>query len=219
MQFVDFKNTHAMLMATVDRYRDQPAYRWFTAPGQTESVTWGEFYNQVRQVAKSLMALGVEPGDKVNIISYSCYRWVLTDMGITSAGAATVGIYQSNLPKDCQYIIDHSDAVVVFAEDNQQMDKLFEIRPQIPDVRKVILFSGDAPDDDWVISYEDFLALGQDVSDKDFDQRAQADNAPGSRRNCIHVGHDRRSQGRCADARQHHLHGPVGQGQHPNRGG
>ena len=174
MQFVDFKNTHAMLMATVDRYRDQSAYRWFTAPGQTESVTWGEFYNQVRQVAKSLMALGVEPGDKVNIISYSCYRWVLTDMGITSAGAATVGIYQSNLPKDCQYIIDHSDAVVVFAEDNQQMDKLFEIRPQIPDVRKVILFSGDAPDDDWVISYEDFLALGQDVSDKDFDQRAQA---------------------------------------------
>jgi long-chain acyl-CoA synthetase len=95
-------------------------------------------------------------------------------MGIMSAGAATVGIYQSNLPKDCQYIIDHSDAVVVFAEDNQQMDKLFEIRSQIPDVRKVILFSGDAPDDDWVISYEDFLALGQDVSDKDFDQRAQA---------------------------------------------
>ncbi|MBC2734527.1 MAG: long-chain fatty acid--CoA ligase [Desulfobacteraceae bacterium] len=174
MQFVDFKNTHAMLMATVDRYRDQPAYRWFTAPGQTESVTWGEFYNQVGQVAKSLMTLGVEPGDKVNIISYSCYRWVLTDMGIMSAGAATVGIYQSNLPKDCQYIIDHSDAVVVFAEDNQQMDKLFEIRAQIPDVRKVILFSGDAPDDDWVISYEDFLALGQDVSDKDFDQRAQA---------------------------------------------
>ena len=174
MQFVDFQNTHAMLTATVDRYRDRPAYRWFTAPGQTESVTWGEFYNQVRQVAKSLMALGVTPGDKINIISYSCYRWVLTDMGIMSAGAATVGIYQSNLPKDCQYIIDHSDAVVVFAEDNQQLDKLLAIRPQIPDVRKVILFSGDAPDDDWVISYEEFLALGKDVTDKDFDQRTQA---------------------------------------------
>ena len=66
--------------------------------------------------------------------------------------------------------------MVVFAEDNQQMDKLFEIRPQIPNVRKVILFSGDAPDDDWVIGYEDFLALGQGVSDKDFDQRARAAN-------------------------------------------
>jgi len=174
MQFVDFQNTHAMLTATVDRFRNEAAYRWFTAPGQTESVTWGEFYDQVRQVGKSLMALGVAQGDKVNIISYSCYRWVLTDMGITSAGAATVGIYQSNLPKDCQYIIDHSDAVVVFVQDNEQLDKLMEIRPQIPDVRKVVLFSGEAPDDDWVISYEAFLALGSDVSDKDFDQRARA---------------------------------------------
>jgi len=174
MQFVDFQNTHAMLLATVDRHRDQPAYRWFTAPGQTESVTWGEFYDQVRQVGKSLMALGVEKGDKVNIISYSCYRWILADMGITSAGAATVGIYQSNLPKDCQYIIDHSDAVVVFVQDNVQLDKVFEIRAQIPDVRKVVLFSGEAPDDDWAISFEDFMALGKDVSDKDFDQRAQS---------------------------------------------
>lgn len=174
MQFVDFQNTHAMLLATVDRHRDQAAYRWFTAPGQTESVTWGEFYDQVRQVGKSLMALGVEKGDKVNIISYSCYQWILADMGITSAGAATVGIYQSNLPKDCQYIIDHSDAVVVFVQDNVQLDKVMEIRAQIPDVRKVVLFNGEAPDDDWAISFEDFMALGKDVSDKDFDQRAQS---------------------------------------------
>ena len=69
MQFVDFPNMHAMLTATVDRHRDQAAYCWFTAPGQTASVTWGEFYDQVRRVGKSLMALGVAPGDKVNIIS------------------------------------------------------------------------------------------------------------------------------------------------------
>ena len=174
MQFVDFPNMHAMLTATVDRHRDQDAYRWFTAPGQTASVTWGEFYDQVRQVGKSLMALGVEPGDKVNIVSYSCYRWVLTDMGIMSAGGVTVGIYQSNLPKDCRYIIDHSDAVVVFVQDNEQLDKMLQIRAQIPDVRKAVLFGGQAPDDEWVVSFEDFLALGEEVSDKDFDQRAQA---------------------------------------------
>ena len=138
MQFVDFKNTHAMLMATVDRYRDQPAYRWFTAPGQTESVTWGEFYNQVRQVAKSLMALGVETGDKVNIMSYSCYRWVLTDMGIMSAGAATVGIYQSNLPKDCQYIIDHSDTKFLFGEGQEEVDKALSIFSECPKLKKII---------------------------------------------------------------------------------
>ena len=176
MEFIDFRNTHEMLKGTVDKYRETDAYRWFTAPGQTEAVTWGQYYDQVRQVGKSLMALGVEKDNKVNILSYSCYRWVLTDMGITSIGAVTVGIYQSNLPRDCQYIIDHSDAVVVFAEDNAQLDKLLEIRADIPDVRKVVLFSGDAPADDWVIGYDEFLALGADLSDADFDQRADTVN-------------------------------------------
>ncbi len=172
MPFTDFPNMHAMLTATVERHRNQPAYRWFTAPGQTAAVTWGEFYDQVRQVGKSLMALGVAPGDKVNIVSYSCYRWVLSDMGITSVGAVTVGIYQSNLPKDCQYIIDHSDAVIVFAQDNTQLDKLMAIRSQIPDVRKVVLFDGEAPDDDWVMDYDRFMKLGETVTDQAFDQRA-----------------------------------------------
>ena len=174
MEFTDFQNVHAMLTATVQEHRDRPAYRWITAPGETESVTWGEFDDQVRQVGKSLMALEVAPGDKVNIVSYSCYRWVLTDMAVMNIGAVTVGIYQSNLPKDCRYIIDHSDAVVVFVQDNEQLDKLFEIRAEIPDVRKVILFSGEAPADDWVMSYEAFLALGESVSDQAFDERCRA---------------------------------------------
>jgi Na+-transporting NADH:ubiquinone oxidoreductase subunit F len=67
MQFVDFQNTHAMLSTTADRHRERPAYRWFTQPGVTAAVTWGEFYDQVRQVSKALMAIGVTPGDKVTI--------------------------------------------------------------------------------------------------------------------------------------------------------
>jgi long-chain acyl-CoA synthetase len=174
MQFVDFQNTHAMLSATVDRHRGHPAYRWFTGPGVTAAVTWGEFHEQVRQVAKALMALGVALGDKVTIVSYSCYRWVLTDMGITCAGGVTVGIYQSSLPQDCRHIIDHSDAVMVFAEDNQQLDKLFDIRPHIPKVRNVVLFSGQVPEDDWVMGFADFLALGRDIPDADFQRRIRS---------------------------------------------
>lgn len=174
MQFTDFRNIHHMLKETVDQHAEKPAYKWFVEPGVTESVTWGEFSDQAKNVSKSLMALGIEKGDKVNIISYSCYRWVLCDMAITSIGAATVGIYQSNLPKDCQYIIDHSDGVVVFAENDVQLAKLNRIKDSIPDVRKVILFNGDSPGDDWVLNFDDFLALGQDISDEDYQKRVDA---------------------------------------------
>ncbi len=172
MEFKDYQNTHQMLKETVDAHSDQNAYRWFLEAGQSVSVTWGEFYDQVRKVSKSLMTLGVKKDDKVNIISYTCYRWILCDLGINSIGGCTVGIYQSNLAKDCKYVINHSDSVLVFAQDENQLNKLLEIRADIPDVRKVVLFNGTYPkDDDWVISFEQFLNLGKDVPDEEFYER------------------------------------------------
>ncbi len=142
MRFVDYRNIHEMLMATVDRWGDSPAYRTILDNGELASVTWAEFHDEVLRAGKSLITLGLEKGDKANILSYTNYRWVLTDVACASIGSCAVGIYHSLLAKDVRYIVDHSDAVVVFAEDESQLDKLLSIRGEIPDVRKVILFSG-----------------------------------------------------------------------------
>ena len=171
MQFKDYANFHEMLRETIDKYGPNPAYRWFDKEGNETSITWEEFYDQVKTVSKSLIALGVEKDDKVNILSYTCYEWVLTDVANMSIGVGTVGIYQSNLPIDCEYIINHSDAVLVFAEDQTQLDKLFEIRKNIPNIKKVILLNGKAKEDDWVITYDNFLALGKDIDSKVFEER------------------------------------------------
>ncbi len=174
MEFKDYRNVHQMLKETVDSNSGKPAYRWFLSGGQPVSVTWEEFYEQVEKVSKSLIALDIKKDDKINILSYTCYRWVLCDMGIMSIGACTVGIYQSNLPKDCKYIINHSDAVIIFAEDETQLNKLMEIREEIPNIRKVVLFKGTYDEDDWVITFEEFLELGKDVPDEDVQQRVDA---------------------------------------------
>jgi long-chain acyl-CoA synthetase len=172
MQFTDYLNVHEMVRETVDRCRDHDAYRWILDSGGTESVTWSEFYDEARRVGKSLVALDVGKDDKVCILAYTCYRWVLTDVAAMSIGAITVGIYQSNLPKDCRYIIDHSDAVLIFVENHDQLAKVMEVRDEIPDIRKVVLMSGAAPDDEWVISFDEFLELGADMPDEAFDGRA-----------------------------------------------
>ena len=171
MPIRDFQNIHEMLKETVDRHPDEPAYKWFTGPGRLDSLTWSQFYEQVKKVSKSLIALEVKKNDKVNILSYTCLRWILSDFGITTIGACTVGIYQSNLPKDCEYIINHSDAVVIFVEDEIQLNKLLGIRKNIPNVRKVVLLKGNSTKDDWAISFEEFLEIGKDVSDNDFKKR------------------------------------------------
>ena len=173
MRIVDYQNIHQMLKKTVDTKSDTTAYRWFLdSEGTSESVTWAEFYDQVKQVGKSLMALDVQKGDKVIILGNSCYKWVLSDMGTTCSGATTVGIYQSNLAEDCKYIINHSDSVVIFAEDQVQLDKILKIKDEIPNIRKVILFNG-ATKDDWIISHDDFIALGKNVTEKDYQKRVK----------------------------------------------
>ncbi|HKK90381.1 MAG TPA: AMP-binding protein, partial [Desulfobacteraceae bacterium] len=173
MEFKDYANYHEMLCETVENYAEKQAFRWFDSDANATSIPWKTFYNEVRAASKSLIALGVEHGDKVNILSYTSYRWVLTDIAAMCAGAVTVGIYQSNLPADCEYIINHSDAVLVFAENRKQLDKLMEIRSSIENIRKVILFNETPPDDDWVISYEAFLDLGRDIQDSEFDKRVR----------------------------------------------
>ncbi|RJP86428.1 MAG: long-chain fatty acid--CoA ligase [Desulfobacteraceae bacterium] len=168
----DYQNIHQMLKKTIDAKSNQTAYRWFLdSEGTSESVTWAEYYDQVKQASKSLMSLDVQKGDKAIILSNSCYRWVLTDMANAVAGIVTVGIYQSNLPQDCKYIINHSDSVIIFAQNKDQLDKILKIRKDIPNIRKVILFDGDHKGDDWIISYDEFLKLGKKVSEKDLQAR------------------------------------------------
>jgi long-chain acyl-CoA synthetase len=172
MEFKDFTSVHDMLNHTVDRYPRNVAYRTILDDGSMVSINWTEFAEQVRQVGKSLIALGVGKDDKVNILSYSNYRWVLADVATASIGSITVGIYHSLLAKDIGYIVNHSDAVLVFAEDPGQVAKLSDIRDQLPEVRKVVLFKGaPPPGDDWVITFEDFLELGNDVTDESLDAR------------------------------------------------
>ncbi|MFI5166837.1 MAG: AMP-dependent synthetase/ligase [Thermoanaerobaculales bacterium] len=173
MSFIDFQSVHHMLRATVERYPDLEAYRTILTPERTSSVTWREFLAQVRSVGKSLIALGIGHGDKVSILSYSCYHWVLTDVGAESVGAVTVGIYHTNLAKDCRHIIEHSDSVIVFARNAEQVAKLVEVRDHIPKVRKVVLFEG-TQESDWVCSYDEFLKLGEAVSDQALDARIAA---------------------------------------------
>lgn len=174
MQFKDYDNFYQMLCDTVGKYTHDPAYRWFDENANETSLTWQEFYDQVKAVSKSLIALDMKKGDKANILSYTCYKWVLTDIANMSMGVGTVGIYQSNLAPDCEYIINHSDATLIFVENQIQLDKVLSIRNNLKNIKKVILFEGEYQQDDWVITYDQFLDLGKAIDDAVFEQRIKA---------------------------------------------
>ena len=151
-----------------DRVQNSPnreAYRFPKGDGW-ESVTWRETGDRVTRLAAGLVALGVEPEQRVGIASTTRFEWILADLAVMCAGAATTTVYPSTMDDDVAYILADSESRVVFAEDDAQIAKLVAHRSELPHLSKVVTFDG-STDDDWVISLADLERLGEELLAKD----------------------------------------------------
>ena len=83
-------------------------------------------------IGLGLSSLGVGPGDRVAIHSENRPEWVMTDLAAQGIGAATVGIYPTSPASEVQYLLGHSRAVVLITEDEEQLDKVLEVREHLP---------------------------------------------------------------------------------------
>jgi long-chain acyl-CoA synthetase len=123
------------------------------------TVTWREAGDRVTRIAAGLIALGLQPEQRVGIASTTRYEWILADLAVMSAGAATTTVYPSTMAEDVAYIIGDSQSRVVFAEDDKQVAKLRGSRSDLPELDKVVIFDGTA-DDDWIITLDDLESQG-----------------------------------------------------------
>ncbi|HEX2419645.1 MAG TPA: long-chain fatty acid--CoA ligase, partial [Micromonosporaceae bacterium] len=146
----------------LDRVAETPQREAFRYPvGETwESLTWAQTGERVRRIAAGLVVLGVEPEQRVAIASATRYEWVLADLGVVCAAAATTTVYPTTMAEEVAYIIGDSESRVVFAEDDDQIAKLRAHRAELPYLVKVVTFDG-TPDGDWVISFEELEKLGE----------------------------------------------------------
>jgi long-chain acyl-CoA synthetase len=148
----------------LDRVAATPAseaYR-FASGDSWASVTWSQVGDRVRRQAAGLIALGIEREQPVAVASATRYEWVLADLAIMCAGAATTTVYPTTTAEDVTFIISDSGSRVVFAEDDAQIRKLRDNRSQLPEVAKVVTIDGTA-DGDWVISLAELERLGADL--------------------------------------------------------
>ena len=145
----------------VDRVAKTPSAEAFRFPRDAawESVNWTQVDARVRPIAAGLVALGIRSEDRVGIASSTRYEWVVADLAVMLAGAATTAIYPTTSDSDVAYIVADSQSRIVFAENDAQIAKLRANRPSLPDVVKVVTFDGTA-DGDWVISLADLEQLG-----------------------------------------------------------
>lgn len=153
-------NVAIQFLDRVEKSPDAEAYR-FPRGESWESVTWSDTGAEVSRLAAGLLALGVEMEQRVGIASNTRYEWILADLAIMCAGAATTTVYPSTNAEDTAYILSDSDCRVVFAEDEEQIAKLQDRKAELPHLLKVVTFDG-AVDGDWIIGMDDLAKLGED---------------------------------------------------------
>ena len=126
------------------------------------TVTWRELDEVVRELAAGLVALGVDPEERVAIASGTRYEWALADLATMLAGAATTTIYPTTIADDVAFILSDSGARVVFAENAEQLEKVRSVRDRVPAVGRVILMEGTPDSDDWTLTFEQLRMLGRE---------------------------------------------------------
>ena len=147
-----------------DRVAATPNAEAFRYPdnGGWASVTWQQLSDRVDLIAAGLIALGIQPQDRVALASGTRYEWAVADFGILAAGAATTTVYPTTNAPDVAFIVANSGSRIVIAEDSKQVDKLIEHRAELPAVEKVVVIDGPG-DGNWVITLDDLEQLGKQL--------------------------------------------------------
>ncbi len=153
----------------VNRVKATPDLNLFaieTKPGVWVDLTAKEFERRVIEVAKGLVAAGVQPGQAVAIMSRTRFEWALIDFAIWYAGAVSVPIYESSAPSQIEWILSDADCVALFVENAEHNSRFEEIKQGAPLCRQVWQIENGA--------VEALSKLGKDIDDETIESRRKS---------------------------------------------
>ncbi|MHA6668296.1 AMP-dependent synthetase/ligase [Homoserinimonas sp. A447] len=162
-------NVTDILMERVKETPNKALFSLPTADGGWSDVTSTEFLDQVRALAKGLVASGIEPGDKIAFMCKTRYEWTLVDFAIWFAGAVMVPIYETSAPAQIQWNVSDSGATAFIAETPDHFARFDEVHPELPQVHHV-----------WQVDLGDLdklVAAGAEVTDEEIERRRNLANA------------------------------------------
>ena len=138
--------------------------------GVWRPITWREYFYRVEMFCLGLVSLGLRQKDSVSILGDNCPEWLFADLAIQAAGGVSVGVYPTNSAVQVKYILEHSDTRYVVVRDQEQLDKVLEIKDELPLLNRAIVIDMKGVrkyKDPIIISYSDVEEIGRNLREKD----------------------------------------------------
>ena len=164
-------------IVAIDGFRDIPGLFWHRVTTLADRIairekdfgiwneyTWADYGRFAKEAGLGLISLGLKRGDVCSVASEVCKEWLFADLGIVCAGGITNGVYPTDAANQVEYLVLDSGTRFYFAEDEEQLDKILEVRERTPTLEKIIIFDMEGLrhfDDDMCISFDELLALGR----------------------------------------------------------
>jgi long-chain acyl-CoA synthetase len=147
------------------------ALRFKDAEGEWREISYGDLATNLGKVAKGLIALGIEHGDKVAIFSDTRADWTLCDLALISIGAVVAPIYQTSSPDEARHVLSDSGAKLCFCERAEMVEKVQEVRDDCPELEHLVVIEGDADD---TMSLNDLTEKGEEIGNEELNERVEA---------------------------------------------
>ena len=134
--------------------------------GIWQSISWREYGDKAKYVGLALNSLGLDKGDVVSIASEGIPEWLFTDLGVICVGGISSGVYTTDSSSQVEYLINDSKTNFYFAENEEQLDKILEVRENCPSLKKIIIYDLEGLhdfSDPQVISFSELIKLGESI--------------------------------------------------------
>jgi len=133
--------------------------------GLWQSLSWNDVGDIVREVGMGLLELGFEVGETASILGNTRQEWLFSDLAVLSCGGISSGIYPTDAASQVEYLMSDSNSVLIFVEDDEQLDKVLEVRERLPLLRRIVVWDMEGLrelHDDQVLSLDDLRELGRE---------------------------------------------------------
>jgi long-chain acyl-CoA synthetase len=170
----------ALLIRNAERFGDRRVALREKEFGIWQSVTWRQYLEHVRDFSLGLISLGLRPGEALGIIGDNRPEWVYAELAAQAAGAIPFGIFQDSILSEVAYIIDHSEAAMLVAEDQEQVDKILDLKEKLPRLKKVIYTDPKGLwdyEEDFLVEFSQIEKLGRELHQQEpdlFDKNVRA---------------------------------------------
>ncbi len=140
--------------------------------GIWNELTWSDYERAVGHFAQGLVALGYQRGDHIAVLSENRQEWLIAELGMHMAGIVTAGVYPTSPAPEILHVLDLVEAKAVICEDQEQVDKVLEIKDRLPNLHHIIFIENKGLvgyDDDDLVAYADVMSRGADAARRDPD--------------------------------------------------